>query len=364
VKRLKKNRHKPGGQIKCVLLVKETAKGRLGARVSKTKLLLLVGLVAIDLAVLGARAFYRHYEVIVDPYKAFAGRQEKEIIGSEFTVAEASGPKISALGASQETTAGKLYDRKTKTSRLIDRKLLKYPTRKESESGSATTRQSGVTRRDRDKVCIGVLGIERGYGREKGSNTDLLMVVQVDLRTGKTSLINVHRDKEVSIEGKSYKINQIYGLYGGGARGARYLMAVLGDLLYKDISYYYVLDMSGFVSLVDAIGGVSVYVDKDMSYNGVTLKEGYQKLSGEEALVFVRYRDVYGNKERMVRQGRFLSALLSSTKRTLSNPLGLAKVCYIAVRNGSTNLSSEQIAALALCMKKSGFQISGVNYVY
>lgn len=75
-------------------------------------------------------------------------------------------------------------------------------------------------------------------------------------------------------------------------------MKAVSDLLGIPIQYYVYTDFQGFIKLVDSVGGVDFYVEKDMSYSSIAdkneydidLKEGMQHLDGDAALQYVRFR--------------------------------------------------------------------------
>ena len=58
-----------------------------------------------------------------------------------------------------------------------------------------------------------------------------------------------------------------------------------------DISYYVKMNFTGFVEVIDALGGVSVYSDREFTVENIrTYQEGYNQLTGIEALAFARER--------------------------------------------------------------------------
>lgn len=71
---------------------------------------------------------------------------------------------------------------------------------------------------------------------------------------------------------------------------------MLGKFFGVDLKYTAVVNFKGFEDVVDALGGIEVNVDMDMRYvdnydgTNINLKKGFQKLDGDQALDFVRYR--------------------------------------------------------------------------
>lgn len=104
-------------------------------------------------------------------------------------------------------------------------------------------------------------------------------------------------------------------------------MATLRDtvelLLGIDIDFYALVNMSGFVRVVDALGGVRTYVTRTIStevsparegedWITVNIKPGWRRLNGHEALAYVRERKTSNDYVRMTRQRCMLKAVAAS----------------------------------------------------
>src|SRR5438128_5138126 len=86
-----------------------------------------------------------------------------------------------------------------------------------------------------------------------------------------------------------------------------------------DINHYVEVNFSSFRQVVNAVGGVSIYVDHAMvdHKSGLNLPHpGCYNLDGDMALSFVRARYVYANADlgRIQAQQRFMRALMSKVK--------------------------------------------------
>jgi polyisoprenyl-teichoic acid--peptidoglycan teichoic acid transferase len=106
---------------------------------------------------------------------------------------------------------------------------------------------------------------------------------------------------------------------------------VLGELLGIPVEHYAMVDMGGFVGIVDALGGVEVAVgspmrvrlsppDEDSDWRVYDIPAGVQTLDGPEALAFVRSRSAESDRERMRRQRCLLASLATRT-----DPLSLLR---------------------------------------
>ncbi len=164
------------------------------------------------------------------------------------------------------------------------------------------------------KKNVVVLGVDQLMETGGGQRSDTLFIMMFDPEKHQCSLLNVPRDTRVQmeIEGKPdfRKVNDAYN-----SGGIRLTMSTLEEFLGLRIDHYLIIDVSGFKRVVDAIGGVDLYVDRDMDYDDfkqglhIHLKAGQQHLDGERAMQYVRFRREYGDIGRIRRQQRFLWAV-------------------------------------------------------
>ena len=112
------------------------------------------------------------------------------------------------------------------------------------------------------KRNIVVLGVD---GREKDDDpgrSDTLFVVMFDPKSKNVSLLSIPRDTRVRIPGHGWdKINHAYAF-----GGHKLTQQTTEELLGIQVNNYVMVDFSGFESLVDAIGGIDIDVEKDMYY--------------------------------------------------------------------------------------------------
>ncbi len=178
---------------------------------------------------------------------------------------------------------------------------------------------------------------------------DTMMLIRFDPRTGTVTVLSLPRDTRTYIDRLgTTKLNEA-NYYGGPALTARATNELLGGV---SIDRYVRINVQGVEKLIDALGGVTVYVPRDMNYQDdsqhlyINLEEGEQTLNGEEAMGFLRFRyDEYGDIGRIQRQQSFLRALVEQTL----NPLTLARlprILSVIQENLDTNLTVEEIVAL------------------
>jgi LCP family protein required for cell wall assembly len=172
-------------------------------------------------------------------------------------------------------------------------------------------------------------------GRDGGSeNTDTMMLVHIPANGAKATLVSLPRDSYVSIPG--YGMNRLNAAYAFGfnnasgslnakrAAGANLLIRTVHTLTGLTIDHFVQVSLIGFVTISDAVGGVTVNlchaVDDTVAYNeahgqgragsGLKLSAGKHTIKGVTALEFVRQRHNLsgGDLDRVKRQQYFLTA--------------------------------------------------------
>lgn len=177
----------------------------------------------------------------------------------------------------------------------------------------------------KERVNILLLGVDlrTALRPDETPRSDSILVVSIDPVTKKSQLFSIMRDTYVAIPGHGeQRVNAAYA-YGG----AKLAMKTISDFTGLNIQYYVQTDFQGFASLVDAIGGIQIDVEKDMKYTDaadnhdydIDLKKGLQRLDGNKALQYVRFRhDNLSDYARTERQRKFLKAVVQELQSTSS----------------------------------------------
>ncbi|MDG0792512.1 LCP family protein [Cohnella ginsengisoli] len=188
-------------------------------------------------------------------------------------------------------------------------------------------------------------GDNRGLTKGEAPRSDSMLIASFDPTSKKVHLFSILRDTYVKIPGHgSDRLNAALSI-----GGPNLSMKTISELTGLDIQYYVYADFQGFIKLVDAIGGVDFYVEKDMKYTSaadkhlydIDLKQGQQHLDGDHALQYVRFRhDKLSDFTRTERQRAFLGAVadkLQSGWNLIKLPTILNKVVPYIETNMSVN---------------------------
>lgn len=143
-----------------------------------------------------------------------------------------------------------------------------------------------------------------------GARTDTIMVLHVP-DSGPTSLISLPRDSYVEIPG--HEPNKLNAAFSWG--GAPLLVQTVEAMTGLAVDHYIEIGFSGVESIVDAVGGVELCLDYDVSdeLSGLMWTAGCHVADGTTALAFsrMRYSDPQGDIGRAERQRQVIGAISS-----------------------------------------------------
>lgn len=180
--------------------------------------------------------------------------------------------------------------------------------------------------------------------------SDTMLLLRFDPEDEKLTLLSIPRDTRALIEGHGITKINAANYYGGPALAAKSISNLLEDVA---IDRYIRVNVQGVEKLIDALGGVTVYVPHDMKYQDdsqhlyINLKQGEQHLDGEKAMQFLRFRyDRLGDIGRVQRQQMLMRSLVEQTLNP-STVARIPKIIKVIQDHIDTNLSIEEIVALA-----------------
>lgn len=179
------------------------------------------------------------------------------------------------------------------------------------------------------KQNILLLGVDSNGSKTdpwKGTRSDTIVVLNIDPKTRSVNAISVPRDSKVYLA-DGYGIQKINAAHALG--GIRATKQTVEETLGIKIDRYIVVSDEAVKKLVDALGGVPIYVEKNMKYDDyagklhVHLHKGLNVLDGQNAVGYLRFRhDGLGDIGRTQRQQWFLRGLLEK----IQTPQAIAKI--------------------------------------
>lgn len=160
-----------------------------------------------------------------------------------------------------------------------------------------------------ERVNILFLGADARSPQDQGY-TDSINILSIDKNTKNVSILSIPRDTRVQIAGKGVdKINSAYA-YGD----INTTIDTVENFLNVRIDYYILVDFTDFKEMVDTLGGITMNVEPHISAVRPELhgKTGVSKLTGDEALIYVRFRqDSDSEGGRMKRHREAISAIIN-----------------------------------------------------
>ena len=196
-----------------------------------------------------------------------------------------------------------------------------------------------------ETFSVYISGIDVFGAIETNSRSDVNIIAVVNPTSHQILLITTPRDYYVPLT--------IYGgvrdkLTHAGIYGVDVSRGTLENLYNTEIPYYLRMNFSGFINIIDALGGVDVYSPESFTgLHGGTYQEGYNHLNGEEALSFARERYSFasGDRQRGKNQMEVIRAMIDKCQ-TSSLLLNYQEVMQSLAGSFQTNLEQDRIAQL------------------
>jgi len=267
---------------------------------------------------------------------------------------------------------------------VISKALAPQPTILQSE-GRTNIIMLGIDKRNPGEIQSGIL-------------TDTIMVASVPQNSGNIVIVSLPRD--LWIENKRSKVNEIYGMLGATETALGELKKEVSGALGIPIHYQVLVGFNGFKEAIDALGGITVEVQNDFTdyrypiqgrevdtcgvdidalkeekgedyiltendfpcrFETLTFKKGLQEMNGATALKYARSRHSSNPAEgndfaRSKRQQQVLIAIRNKalSAGTILNPTKIAELYDIYKKYFSTDIFLSDAQALFLLANKAG----------
>ena len=199
------------------------------------------------------------------------------------------------------------------------------------------------------------------------SRSDVNILMVVNPVTKQVLLLNTPRDYYVPNPAGDGKLDKLThcGLYGTDCS-----MSALSSLYDLTIDYYGQINFTGFETLVDAIGGITVYADESFKAMGFYIQEGENYLNGEQALKFARdrYHVTGGDRGRGKNQMKVIKAVIEKMTSGTTIISNYTQILKSLEGMFSTSLRMEDISMLVKMQLSDmaswniqSFSVSGVG---
>ena len=220
--------------------------------------------------------------------------------------------------------------------------------------------REGLSRQEQSQLSTG--------HADYGNHSDTMILAHISPH-GHATLVSLPRDSLVEVpeftdaKGKVHKahrskLNAAYSL-----GGPKLTVATIQSATGVHIDHYVEINFTGFLKMVDAIGGVDVCITKAVAAklpdrdSGLDLPAGKSHIKGKQALAYVRARHIYPNQDlgRIQAQQKFIGAMIRQTLSagTISNPLKVKHL--LSALGGSvttdTKFSSRNLLDLATSLR-------------
>lgn len=211
--------------------------------------------------------------------------------------------------------------------------------------------RSGMSEEERLALSLGI----EDFGRQ----TDTMMIAHV-AASGAVDVISLPRDSAVQIpafttddgeviDSHEAKLNSAYSI-----GGPQLLAETVEDATGVRLDHYVEVDFTGFIDIVNALGGVEVCTMEPITdeMSGLNLPAGTSTLDGASGLSYVRarYFDPSADIGRIDRQQQFLGSMFRKATSTgvLMNPVRLGSTvdAVLASLTADENLSPDKVRTL------------------
>lgn len=243
----------------------------------------------------------------------------------------------------------------------------------------------GVSPKGNDSVNILLLGMDIGdsenIANTSGRRTDTMMLLNYNPKNDNINVVSIPRDTLIEVEDAYdengdyipyWKMNSAYVL--GGEEEVIYQIQKLLDIT---VNYIVEIDYNAFRSLIDAIGGVPMYIEQDMYYDDdaqdlhINFTAGENViLDGKKAEEFFRWRQnndgtglADGDLGRIKNQQKFISAVI----KKCTNPLiltDLPNILKSIKENVKTNMPGDKIVSYGLKVLSNNGMTMNTLYGY
>lgn len=222
---------------------------------------------------------------------------------------------------------------------------------------------------------ISLMGLDTRGAEGKIARSDVNMIIGIDPGHLRVSILSIPRDLFIQTPGYGMqRINTInvLGESEAALKGIHLYQAAIEENFEIKLDRYIRLDFNAFKALIDAVGGVDIYVEKvleDYQYptvdggtESIRFESGWNHMDGERALKYARTRHLDDDYKRNERQQAVISAFVSR----LVNPIYWGPVLNVLQHSVETDLNPVDLLRIApiLLINAGNFDTLVINRDY
>lgn len=203
-------------------------------------------------------------------------------------------------------------------------------------------------------LFLGVDASENPNDLWTGTRTDTIILVNIDPKNKSINAISIPRDSKVYLP-RNNGVNKINAAHAIG--GVDMTKRTIEETLGVHIDKYIMVHDDAVKNIVDAMGGVDVFVEKPMHYNDysgklhINFSKGEHHLTGQEAVEYLRFRhDALGDIGRTQRQQWLLRSILTKLKEP-SSITKIPDIISVAKKYVKTDMSFYEMSQYAAMAK-------------
>ena len=213
-------------------------------------------------------------------------------------------------------------------------------------------------------LLLGVDSNGEGADLWEGTRSDTIIIVNLDPKTHSVCAISIPRDSKVYLPDNKgiQKINSAHAL-----GGVNLVKKTLKETFGIKIDKYVIVHDEAVEKIVDALGGIPIYVEKPMKYHDyagklhIDLNKGDTILNGKQAVGYLRYRkDGLGDIGRTQRQQWFLKSLFDKlhSPQIITKIPEVLNVCNTYIKTDMSFYELSQYAAFARSVDENKIEIA------
>lgn len=224
---------------------------------------------------------------------------------------------------------------------------------------------------NKDAINLLFLAIDVSDGLEKETDysdwnagqADAIFILSLDPKEKSMQIVAIPRNSmvELNIYGTDGKVqeqmkNQIclqYGYAGGGENGLDEMRRAVSELLYQlPIHGVTAIGYDAVGQINDKVGGVEIEVLEDIIYDPELVRGNTVRLTGDQAFLYLQYRDVtkIGSPTmRLMRQKQYLIAFVNEAKKKIKeDPLLVAQLYQSLTEYMNTDIALDEAVYMAV----------------